>query len=332
MTQTLPMRRLRISEKAPDVASISLPIEAGVAYRPRADQVLVEVACAAVNPSDVKAAIGMMPYAVWPRTPGRDFSGRIIEGPRDFVGREVWGSSGDFGIRCDGTHASHLLLDLDCVSEKPSTISLLEAGAAGVPFVTAWEGLRRTGFPTPGEVVAVFGANGKVGQAAIQMITLLGARAIGVTRRAEAYAGHANGPVEMIDSSAVNPADAIRDLTDGKGASLIYNTVGSPYFEAASDALAKHGRQILIGTIDRIVPFDILKFYRGQHQYVGIDTLALSTRATVATLAEMVPHFESGALRPFPVSEKSIHSLENASTAYAKVMKSDRERIVLVPR
>lgn len=331
MTETLSMRRLRLAEKASDAASIALPVESSVSLRPGPGQVLVEVACAAVNPSDVKAAIGMMPYAIWPRTPGRDFSGRIVDGPADLLGREVWGSSGDFGIRCDGTHASHLILDIDCISEKPSTISLLEAGATGVPFVTAWEGLRRAGFPKEGEAVVVFGANGKVGQAAIQMITLMGARAIGVTRRTESYAGHANAPVQMIDSSTINAADAIRDLTDGEGASLIYNTVGSPYFEAASDALAKRGRQILIGTIDHVVPFDILKFYRGQHQYIGIDTLALNTKATVAMLTEMAPHFENGALRPFAVSDASIHPLENASVAYAKVMQSDRERIVLVP-
>ncbi|KXU30485.1 oxidoreductase [Sphingobium sp. 22B] len=325
-------RRLRLTEKANDASSVRLPVESDVRLEVKPDQVLVEIACAAVNPSDVKAAIGMMPYAVWPRTPGRDFSGRIVEGPSELVGVEVWGSSGDFGIRCDGTHASHIVLDLDCVSQKPSNISLLEAGAAGVPFVTAWEGLRRAGFPQKGDTVLVFGANGKVGQATMQIVTLLGARAIGVTRRDEPYIGHANAPVEMIDASAVNVADAVRDLTDGKGAGLIYNTVGSPYFEAASDSLAKRGKQILIGTIDRVVPFDILKFYRGQHEYIGIDTLSLSTRDTVAMLTAMTPHFESGALRPFSVGQSSIHALEDASSAYAKVMQSDRDRIVLVPR
>jgi NADPH:quinone reductase-like Zn-dependent oxidoreductase len=324
-------RRLRLEQKAENPACIQLPIESGVNLRLATGQVLVEVACAAVNPSDVKAAIGMMPYAIWPRTPGRDFAGRIVDGPNEMLGREVWGSSGDFGIRCDGSHASHIVLDMDCVSEKPSTISLIEAGAAGVPFVTAWEGLRRAGFPKEGDTVVVFGANGKVGQAAIQLITLMGARAIGVTRRSEAYRGHSSATVEMVDASAGNAAEAIRDLTGGAGASLIYNTVGSPYMEAASDALAKGGTQILIGTIDRVVPFDILKFYRGRHQYIGIDTLALNTHDTIAMLTAMAPHFESGAMRPFQVEPSGIHSLEDASTAYAKVLNSDRDRIVLVP-
>lgn len=325
-------RRLRLLSKAETVEGLSPVIESGAPQRDSDNQIVVEVACAAVNPSDVKAAIGMMPYAVWPRTPGRDFAGRVVDGPSELIGAEIWGSSGDLGIRRDGSHATHLVLDHDCVARKPANISLIEAGAAGVPFVTAWEGLKRAGLPVRGESVVILGANGKVGQAAMQMVTMLGARAIGVTRRDESYVGHANAEVEMIDSSAVDVGAAIRDLTDGQGASLIYNTVGSPYMQAAADGLARRGRQILIGTIDRVVPFDILQFYRGQHQYLGIDTLALDTRATVACLTELAPHFESGALRPFAVKPDGMHSLEEAALAYAKVMRSDRERVVIVPR
>lgn len=325
-------RSLRLLEKAENVEGLSPVIETGAPQCNGKSQVVVEVACAAVNPSDVKAAIGMMPYAVWPRTPGRDFAGRIVDGPQHLIGTEVWGSSGDLGIRRDGSHATHLVLDDDCIARKPGNISLIEAGAAGVPFVTAWEGLKRAGLPKPGEAVVIMGANGKVGQAAVQMVTMLGARAIGVTRRAESYVGHANAEVEMIDSSATDVGAAIRERTDGIGAPLIYNTVGSPYMQAAADGLARRGRQILIGTIERVVPFDILQFYRGQHQYLGIDTLALDTRATVASLTELAPHFESGALRPFAVKPDGIHSLEQAAIAYAKVMRSDRERVVIVPQ
>jgi len=46
-----------------------------------------------------------------------------------------------------------------------------------------------------------------------------------------------------------------------------------PYFQAANKSLGLAGRQILIATIERIVQFNILEFYRGQHSYVGIDTL-----------------------------------------------------------
>jgi NADPH:quinone reductase-like Zn-dependent oxidoreductase len=325
-------RRLRLKESAPSVEEINLQVESGGPRARKADEVVVEVACAAVNPSDVKAAIGMMPYAVWPRTPGRDFSGRVVDGPSDLVGREVWGSSGDLGIRRDGSHATHLLLDADCVAFKPSNISLLEAGAAGVPFVTAWEGLRRMGLPEAGEAVLVYGANGKVGQAVVQIASMIGARVIGVVRGDEGYVGHAVRPPETISSSREDVVARVMELTEGQGAPIVYNTVGSPYFAMAAGTLAKHGRQMLIGTIERTAPFDILQFYRGQHRYFGIDTLAMSTRETTGLMSELAPHFESGALRPFPVGDSGIHGLEEAGAAYSKVMRSDRDRIVLVPR
>ena len=100
---------------------------------------------------------------------------------------------------------------------------------------------------------------------------------IGVARKDEAYAGHTNGPVEMIDSSTTDVAARVREMTDGKGANIVFNTVGDPYFQAAHKSLALRGRQILIAAIDRIVQFNILEFYRGQHTYVGIDTLGLSS-------------------------------------------------------
>ncbi len=83
------------------------------------NDLLIEVRAAAVNPSDVKAATGLMPYAVFPRTPGRDYAGVVIDGPTGWIGREVFGSSGDLGIRRDGTHATHLVVEAEAVVEKP---------------------------------------------------------------------------------------------------------------------------------------------------------------------------------------------------------------------
>ena len=158
---------------------------------------LIEVKAAAVNPSDVKAATGLMPYAVFPRTPGRDYAGVVIDGPPGWIGREVFGSSGDLGIRRDGTHATHLAVEADAVVEKPKDLSWEEAAGIGVPFVTAMEGFRRAGMPKKGETVLVMGVNGKVGQAAVQIASWHGARVIGVARKSEPYEGHANSSVEV---------------------------------------------------------------------------------------------------------------------------------------
>ncbi|HEX3862436.1 MAG TPA: zinc-binding alcohol dehydrogenase family protein, partial [Stellaceae bacterium] len=267
-------RCVRLLAKADDANSLAPVVERHTLSR-TPDQLLIEVKAAAVNPSDVKAATGLMPYAVFPRTPGRDYAGVVIDGPDGWIGREVFGSSGDLGIRRDGTHATHLAVEAEAVVEKPKDLTWEEAAGIGVPFVTAMEGLRRAGMPKPGETVLVMGVNGKVGQAATQIATWRGARVIGVVRKNERYEGHANSPVEMIDASATDVASRLRELTANKGADIVFNTVGDPYFQAAHKSLALRGRQILIATVERTVPFNILEFYRGQHTYVGIDTLGL---------------------------------------------------------
>src|SRR4051812_4594362 len=212
MTRTVEAVALRLNAKAADAASLAPAIEKRMLAR-APDDVLVEIKAAAVNPSDVKAATGLMPYAVFPRTPGRDFAGVVIEGPPDSIGREVFGSSGDLGIRRDGTHATHLVVEAAALVEKPTSISMEEAAGIGVPFVTAIEGFRRAGAPEPQDTVLIMGLNGKVGQAAAQLATWRGAKVIGVVRKDEAYQGHANGPIEVINSSATEVAARVLELT-----------------------------------------------------------------------------------------------------------------------
>src|SRR5271168_2135869 len=95
---TVEARCVRLPAKADDPASLAPTIERRALAR-AATEVLIEIKAAAVNPSDVKAATGAMPYAVFPRTPGRDYAGVIVDGPPQTIGREVFGSSGDLGIR-----------------------------------------------------------------------------------------------------------------------------------------------------------------------------------------------------------------------------------------
>jgi NADPH:quinone reductase-like Zn-dependent oxidoreductase len=255
----------------------------------------------------------------------------VIDGPTGSIGREVFGSSGDLGIRRDGTHASHLAVEADAVVDKPGNLSWEEAAGIGVPFVTAIEGLRRAGMPTKADTVLVMGVNGKVGQAAVQIASWNGARVIGVVRKNEPYAGHTNSAVEVIDASAADVALRVRELTGGKGADIVFNTVGDPYFQGAHKSLALRGRQILIAAINPVVPFNILEFYRGQHSYVGIDTLGLSSTATGAVLRELVSGFASGHLKPFHIKSNAIYPLEEAKAAFLAVAGSSRDRVILRP-
>src|SRR6266704_1636841 len=323
-------RCVRLLAKADDPASLAPAIERRAVSR-AANELLIEVRAAAVNPSDVKAATGLMAYAVFPRTPGRDYAGIVIDGPADTIGREVFGSSGDLGIRRDGTHATHLAVEADAVVGKPTNLSWDEAAGIGVPFVTAMEGFRRAGMPSKSETVLVMGVNGKVGQAAVQIASWHGARVIGVVRKNEPYEGHANCKVDVIDASSTDIAARVRELTDGRGAYIVFNTVGDPYFQAAHKSLALRGCQILIAAINPIVPFNILEFYRGQHTYAGVDTLALSSTATGTVLRELVPGFASGHLKPFPIRPDAIYPLEDAKAAFLAVAGSSRHRVILRP-
>src|SRR5882672_3350332 len=152
-------RALRLSAKAaspetlsPELVDIDMPT-------PLEGNAVIEVLAAAVNPSDVKAALGMMPHAIWPRTPGRDFAGRVVAGPAAWLGQEVWGTGGELGITRDGSHSRYLVLPLDALARKPASVSIAAAGTVGVPFITAHEGLRRAGLKGSGQTVVVFGAN-----------------------------------------------------------------------------------------------------------------------------------------------------------------------------
>lgn len=321
------MSRLRVREKATSIDNLVLAIEPMPVPEPGPGQLVVEVRASGVNPSDVKATLGMMPHAVWPRTPGRDWAGVVVDGPSDLLGQAVWGSAGDLGITRDGSHARYLVIDRDYARLKPERLSFAEAGSLGVPFVTACEGLSRAGWPRPEETVLVLGANGKVGQAACQIATMAGARVIGVNRSGDI----GDCKVEAMIRAGESIAEQIRDLTGGRGADIVFNTVGSPYFAEANKAMALRARAIFIATIERSVPFDILTFYRGQHSYVGIDTLAFDGAATARILDRIIAGFESGALTPYPVPEDAHVAIKDALGAYRAVLGGAPQRMVLVP-
>jgi NADPH2:quinone reductase len=323
-------RTIRISSAAATADDLALKLDRRQ-VQPRSGECVVEVRAAGVNMSDVKAAVGHMPYAVWPRTPGRDYAGVVVEGPSHLIGKHVWGSSGDLGIKKDGSVAQYLVLSVSEISQKPGNISLDEAGAIGVPFVTAFDGLRRAGNAKAGDVVLVLGGNGKVGQAAIQLATMNGARVFAVEREREAYSGHSTRRIDMIDASTQNIADYVRAATGGHGADIVFNTVGSPYFEQACAAMATEARQIFISTLDRSVPFDIFRFFRGRHTFLGVDSLALSGDQGADILNQLRPGFESGKLKPFPVHERAVFALENAKEAFKATWQGSRDRVVIRP-
>ncbi|MEK1895509.1 MAG: zinc-binding alcohol dehydrogenase family protein [Rhizobium sp.] len=324
-------KALWVTKASPDLDNLQIDVVDVSVPRPGPGQVLVEVVAAGVNPSDVKASLGHMPHAIWPRIPGRDFGGIVREGPKHMIGLEIWGGGGELGITQDGSHARWMVLDQKAVREKPANFTMEQAGSIGVPFITAYEGLREAGGVQPTDVVLVCGGNGKVGQAAIQLATMAGARVFAVEYNDQPLMGHANRPVEMLNSSTDDVAAIVREKTGGHGADIVFNTVGSPYFEIANKAMAKQARQIFISTFDRAVPFDIFNFFRGRHRYIGIDTLALSSVEGARIFDKLKAKFEEGLLKPFPINPATCYRLDEAAEAYASVLRGTPDRVLLKP-
>lgn len=322
---------LRLSAKAPTAADIAPAIVEQAQPTATAGEAVVEIFAAAVNPSDVKAALGSMPQAVWPRTPGRDFAGRVIAGPQEWIGQDVWGTGGDLGVTRDGTHARYLVLPVSALSRKPKSVTVAAAATVGVPFITANEGLRRAGLKGAGQTLIIFGSNGKVGQAAVQLATRAGAKVIGVERGSSQYRGHASSAVTAFDAQDPDLVKKLMDATGGRGADIAYNTVGSPYFETALATLAIGGTQVLISTIERNVSFDILAFYRRNLQMLGVDSLKLSVTQCAEVLNHLLPGFDEGSLKAFDVDESSLIPLSGAADAYRKVLSGSMDRVVLAP-
>jgi NADPH:quinone reductase-like Zn-dependent oxidoreductase len=79
------------------------------------------------------------------------------------------------------------------------------------------------------------------------------------------------------------------------------------------------------------VPFDIFRFFRGRHTFLGIDSLALSGEEGAEILNQLRPGFESGKLRPFPVHEAAVFALENAKEAFKATWAGSRDRVIIRP-
>src|ERR1700761_1925660 len=92
---------------------------------------VIRVEAASINPSDVKNVSGNMEGTVLPRVPGRDFSGTVAGGPKDWLNAEVWGTGGDVGFTIDGSHATHMVIPVQALTRKPKKLSHDEAASIG---------------------------------------------------------------------------------------------------------------------------------------------------------------------------------------------------------
>src|ERR1700751_117722 len=92
-----------------------------------ANTAVVRIEAASVNPSDVKNVAGRMSQATLPRVPGRDYSGVVVDGPKECIHQKGWGPGGDVGFTRDGSHAQYIQVPVASLVRKPETLSYEQA-------------------------------------------------------------------------------------------------------------------------------------------------------------------------------------------------------------
>lgn len=294
-----------------------------------ASTAVVQVVAASVNPSDVKNVAGRMHQTTLPRVPGRDYSGVVIDGPAEWIGKEVWGTGGDAGFTRDGSHAEFTAVPRSSLVLKPERLSHEEAGSAGVTFVTAWCAVSEYGNLQAGETIAIIGSRGGVGRAAAQIAKRLGARVIGVNRIRDT-ASEQKAPLEDLILDSLDPklAEMLRSMTDGKGADVVLNAAGGRMFEIGLRLLAHRGRQIEITSpTERTASFDLVDFYHNESRLIGLDTLKRDLNASARILEKLSDGFRAGAYRPHAIGQ--IFPLQEARQAYERVLDGRGGRVVL---
>jgi NADPH:quinone reductase-like Zn-dependent oxidoreductase len=291
--------------------------------KPGPGEVLIQIKSAAINPSDVKNVAGFFKSPL-PRIPGRDFAGIVVDGDAE-KGLEVWGSGAGFGVTRDGAHAEFIVVPRDWLSVKPPQLSMDQAAAVGVPYLTAFSALVKTGNVSEKETVLIAGVSGAVGRAATQIAHWKRACVIGTSRNPE----NPSGADFLIDTTSKDLEKEVRAITSGRGVDLALDAVGGSMFEPTLKSLRHGGRQISITSAkDRRVSFDLPDFYHNESRLIGVDTMSL-TGATIRDLMnELSAGFERGYLQPPEIKTWPFDQAVQAYEAVAQGKLSAKQVIV----
>ena len=214
---------------------------------PGSGEILVDIAAAGINFPDVLSIAGKYQVKTpTPFIPGNEAAG-VVSALGPDTGRFKVGDKVIITTR-GATFAEK------CVAEELTTMPLpdgldFEQGAGfAVTYGTSYHALKQSANLQPGETVLVLGAAGGVGITAVEIAKAMGARVIAAASSQEKldFAVSA-GADETINYSEVPLKETVKELTDGKGADVVYDPVGGELADQAFRATAWHGRYLVIG-------------------------------------------------------------------------------------
>ena len=276
----------------------------------RADDVLVRIHAASVNPLDLKIRDGefklLLPYRM-PLILGNDMAGVVVRvgaGVRRFnVGDEVYARPDDDRI---GTFAEFIAIKEDSLALKPKTLTMEQAAAMPLVVLTAWQALVEKGQLKKGQKVLIHAGTGGVGTVAIQLAKHLGATVATTASAANAPMLKQLGADIVIDYKKDDFALRLRDydlVLDSQGGvtqkkSLSVLKPGGKVVGIAGppdpDFAKARGVNALMGLVVRALSYGI----RSKAKAAGVSYSFLFMRASGEQLRRIADLIDAGAIRP----------------------------------
>lgn len=188
-----------------------------------------------------------------PFAPGAEVAGTVGEvgpGTEGFaVGSRV------MALLSYGGFASRITAPVERVFPMPDGMSFVDAVGLGLVYQTSYVSLVPRAELKPGETLLVHAAAGGVGLAAVQIGVALGARVVGTAGSAEKLdLVKRSGADAVINYREDDFVERVRELTDGRGADVIYDPVGGDTFDRSMKCIAFNGRLLVIGFASGRIP------------------------------------------------------------------------------
>jgi NADPH:quinone reductase len=294
-------------------------------------EVLVRVEAVSIEGGDTLARSGGDLGAV-PHIVGYQCAGTVVavgEGVSDLA-------AGDrvVTVGVDGSHAELRVVARPFCWPIPAGLSTEEAACVPVPFGTADDCLFEFGQLRAGETVLVHAGASGVGIAAIQLAKRAGARVLATASSADRLARLGEfGLDEGIDYTTVDFVQSVRQLTDGRGADVIVDSVGGSTLQGSLRCLAYRGRCVTLGDAGREagMPLDISTM-RGNNQTLVGYFLGAEIFLSPRPHALIASHLEDVAAGRLRVVIDRRYPLEQAAEAHAYI-ESRRAfgRVLLIP-
>ncbi len=269
---------------------------------PGPGELLLDVVAAGVNRADLLQRAGHYPPPPGaPAYPGMECSGRVAAWGDGVTGWSV----GDevCALLAGGGYAERVAVPAGQVLPVPAGVDLVDA--AGLPEVacTVYSNVVRVGGLRDGQTLLVHGGGSGIGTFAIQLGKAWGALVAATARPAKHEALRGLGADLTIDYTTEDFVEAVRGLTEGRGADVILDIMGAAYLARNIAALAPNGRLVIIGFQGgrkAEIDLGLLSGKRGSVAATALRSRPLAEKAAIVTGVrdEVWPLIESGRIRP----------------------------------